>query len=250
MPIMKKNKNFITSPKTPYSKNKESLVTCVILAENCGYRMKSYGPVSMLNIMGKTLLKRQIEAIKSTFINYEIVVSVGFESRKLSKFIRTEFASEKIRIIENQIYLNSNCCESIRLCLNNTMNNNVLILPGNLYFKSSHLSSLNYDRNFILTQNSNLDQSFELSVIQNEQNKLQTICFGLKNNFWSEIFFLKNNSSVNAFYSIIDNLEYKNKFSFEALNDFSKRNTVDIQSNKSEDIIKIHNIKTLKRVIK
>lgn len=247
---MKKNTNFIVSPKTSVGRSKDALVTCVILAENCGYRMKSYGPVSMIEIKSKTLLRRQIEAIKSTFLNYEIVICVGFESKKISKYIRANFGSERIRIVENQIYLNSNCCESIRLCLNNTMNTNILVLPGNLYFKPHHLSSLHYEKSFVLAQDCNVDQSFELALIKNEFKKLQTICFGLKNNFWSEIFFLKSETCVSNFYSIVDNIDYKNKFSFEALNDFTKSNPIDVQFNRKEEIVKIHNIRTLKRVIK
>jgi choline kinase len=250
MDYMKKKNNFIISPRTSAGSHKDALVTCILLAENCGYRMKSYGPLSMIDIKGKTLLKRQIEAIKSCFFNYEIIISVGFESKKISNYIREKFPSDNIRIVENQIYLNSNCCESIRLCLNNTMNNRVLVIPGNLYFKPHHLSSLKYDKNFILSQDSNVDQSFELSVIQNERKHVQTICFGLKNMFWSEIFFLKNQSSVSNFYSIIDNIDYKNKFAFEAINDFSKNNKIEVLNNVKEEIVKIHNIKTLKRVIK
>ena len=105
---MKKKNNFIISPKTNAGSHKDSLVTCILLAENCGYRMKSYGPLSMIDIKGKTLLKRQIEAIKSCFFNYEIIISVGFESKKISNYIREKFPSDNIRIVENQIYLNSN----------------------------------------------------------------------------------------------------------------------------------------------
>tara|TARA_B100001939_G_scaffold108349_1_gene93683 strand:- start:1761 stop:2513 length:753 start_codon:yes stop_codon:yes gene_type:complete len=250
MDYMKNKNNFIVSPRVKTGNDKDALITCILLAENCGYRMKSYGPLSMINIKGKSLLKRQIEAIKSCFFNYEIIISVGFESQKVSNYIRKNFPSENIRIVENQIYLNSNCCESIRLCLNNTMNNKVLVIPGNLYFNPHHLSCLDYQKNFIVSQSSNKDQSFELSIVQDERKYVQTICFGLKNNFWSEIFFLKNQTSVSNFYSIIDSIEYKNKFSFEALNDFSKKNKLEIQYNTKEDMIKIHNIKTLKRVTK
>lgn len=247
---MKRKNNFIVSPKTTMGNHKDSLVTCIILAENCGYRMKSYGPISMVNVEGKTLLKRQIQAIKSSFFNYEIIVSVGFESKKMSNYIKENFNGDNVRVVENQLYLNSNCCESIRLCLNNTMNNRVLILSGSLYFKAHHLSSLQYEKDFILCQNSSANQSFELSVVQNERRHVQTICFGLKERFWSEIFFFKNSTSVGNFYNILDNIEYKNKFSFEALNDFSKNNKLEIEHNSKEEILKIHNIKTLKKVIK
>ena len=130
------------------------------------------------------------------------------------------------------------------------MNNRVLVIPGNLYFNPRHLSSLTYDKNFLLSQRSNVDQSFELSIIQNERKNVQTICFGLKDMFWSEIFFLKNQTSVSNFYAIIDSIDYKNKFAFEALNDFSKNNKLEILSNSMEEIVKIHNIKTLKKVTK
>jgi len=247
---MKRKNDFIVSPKTKVGNHRDALITCVILAENCGYRMKSYGPMSMIDIKGKTLLKRQIEAIQSCFLNYEIIISTGFESKKVSHYVKTHFTSSNVRVVENQLYLNSNCCESIRLSLNNTMNNKILVIPGNLYFKHNHLSSLNYQKDFILCQNSDVDQSFELSVINNEKKHVQTICFGLKERFWSEIFFLKNSTSVGNFQSILDTIDYKNRFSFEALNDFSKNNNLEIQDNTEEKILKIHNIKTLKKVMK
>ena len=88
MDYMKKKNNFIISPRTSAGSHKDALVTCILLAENCGYRMKSYGPLSMIDIKGKTLLKRQIEAIKSCFFNYEIIISVGFESKKNIKLYK------------------------------------------------------------------------------------------------------------------------------------------------------------------
>ena len=131
----------------------------MILAENHGYRMKSHGPISLFKIGGKTLLEHQIEVIKSCFLNYEIVICTGFESSKLSNFIRSNI-KDNIRIVENQIHNNTNCCESIRLCLNNITNSRVFIQQSNVLFSADNYSSIDYDRNSIITQRFNRNKRF------------------------------------------------------------------------------------------
>jgi 2-C-methyl-D-erythritol 4-phosphate cytidylyltransferase len=60
---MRKNK-FITQAKPDiYDVRREGQITFILLAENYGYRMKSYGPISLVEINGKTLLQHQVEAI-------------------------------------------------------------------------------------------------------------------------------------------------------------------------------------------
>ena len=60
---MRKN-NCITTPKI-LGDNKQStrdFVTFIILGENHGYRMKSYGPLSLIKVGEKTLLQKQIDS--------------------------------------------------------------------------------------------------------------------------------------------------------------------------------------------
>ena len=111
-----RNKNFITGTQKGNQKIKiDDFFTIIILGENHGYRMKSYGPLPLIKIHNKTLIERQINAIKDTFINFEIILCTGYDSVKTINFIREKFSNINIRAVENQIHYNSNCCESARL---------------------------------------------------------------------------------------------------------------------------------------
>ena len=69
---MIKNK-CITSPKAnkkTASQNAE-LVSIILLCDSPGYRMKSYGPTSLVTIANKKLIDIQIEAIKQSFTNFD-----------------------------------------------------------------------------------------------------------------------------------------------------------------------------------
>ena len=92
------NKKYITSPLASAEGDKRDLpVSFILLAENHGYRMKSYGPISLVKVGGKTLIERQVESIKATFVNYEIIICSGFETSKIYNYVKKHFgAREKI----------------------------------------------------------------------------------------------------------------------------------------------------------
>ena len=62
--------------------------------------------------------------------------------------------------------------------------------------------------------------------------------------------YLSDKKAINSLYKIVSNPEYKNKFLFEAVNDLLKNNTILATKNPYNPIIKIHNIKTLRRITK
>lgn len=246
---MRNKKAFITSPKLDKQEQSgipKDLVTIILLSENHGHRMKSYGPISLIKLGGKTLLEKQIETISSTFENFEIIVCSGFETEKTVDFIKSKFKNLNIRIVENQMHYNSNCCESARLCLNNTMNDRVLFCSGGVLISQSHLNALDFNKNCVLVQSEVNDSNFEIGVIEND-NILENFSIGVKNKYWSEIFYLNGVKEVNYFLSIISDPDYKNKFIFEALNEFNKKIRLHVvKSNKT--LLKIDNIRTLKRI--
>ena len=116
----------------------------VLFSENHGYRMKSYGPVPLIKIDGKSLIETQINAIKSTFSNFEIILCSGFETERTVNFIKEKFNNINIRVVENQVHYNSNCCESARLCINNTMNNKILFCGGGVLLTPTCLNLIDY----------------------------------------------------------------------------------------------------------
>ena len=106
---MRRNTNFITSPREKASGERvDDFVSIILLSENCGYRMKSYGPIPLLKIGGKCLIDTQIEEIQSVFSEFEIILCSGFGSTKIAKYIREQYPALNIRIVENQLYEYSN----------------------------------------------------------------------------------------------------------------------------------------------
>jgi len=247
---MRNHSRYITTPKSDKANNKDNVqdfVTIVLFSENHGYRMKSYGPVSLIKIGNKTILETQIEAIRACFYNFEIIVCSGFETQKTVNFIKGKFPRINIRVVENQVHFNTNCCESARLCLNNTSNDKILFCSGFNLIKPYHLKRLDLESCSVVTQEKNEDGAFEINAISND-GRLEQLSLGLKSNFWTEMFYLSGKDSIQGFYNTLSSPDYKNRFLFEAINDVSGNHEfrtvkVDIPINK------INNIKTFRRIL-
>lgn len=242
---------FVISPKQSNRQDarRAELVSVVLLSENHGYRMKSYGPISLVKIGDKTLLEHQIDAISSAFINFEVVLCAGFETNKIYNFVKKQYGpSCRVRIVENQVYYHSNCCESIRLCMNNVMTDKIIICGGGVLLTPHYLKNLDLRRSSLLYQNSDKKDNFDVGVIENEK-KLEMLSLAVKDKIWTEIFYITGNRQINSFYNMVSKPEYKTKFFFEAINSWGGKGGVATAKNVSEPIVKINNIKTLKRVI-
>ena len=234
----------VTSPK---SINKlvnitTDLITVILLCDAPGYRMKSYGPLSLINIAQNKLIDLQIQAIQQTFINFEIILCVGFDAEKICKHIRSKYPKLNIRIVENQLFHNSNSCESVRIALNNTLNNKILVCDGNLLFNTKTLSLINYNQTCVLIE-SNPCVNLEIGINVDDKHDAQYFSYGA-NKIWSEIIFLHTIDIVEIFLRIVVNPDNKNKFIFEALNEILKTKYKIKCINNQHSLKKISNIKT------
>lgn len=246
---MAKKNNFITSPKNIAKNRKDEFVSILLFGENHGYRMKSYGPISLMPVEGKTLIEKQVEAIKASFNNFEIILCAGFQIEKIVNFVKDNFADINFRVVENQVHYNSNCCESARLCINNTNNSKVIFCSGGLLIRPEHFNQINLSKSAIITQKEDSPLGFEVGVINNLEN-LESLSIGVKGQKWTEILYLSNKKMVKALYSVLSNPEYKNRFMFEAIDKMSFKNSIRIYENTKSPIIKINNVKTLRRITK
>ena len=91
--------------------------------------------------------------------------------------------------------------------------------------------------------------NFEVSGIS-EKQKLTSLCLGEKNNFWTESVFLKGGDTIEKFYDIISNPDFKNKFLFEAINELNKTREISVMKNSGIPLLKINNLKSLKEIEK
>ena len=219
----------------------------VLFSENHGYRMKSYGPVPLIKIDGKSLIETQINAIKSTFSNFEIILCSGFETERTVNFIKEKFNNINIRVVENQVHYNSNCCESARLCINNTMNNKILFCGGGVLLTPTCLNLIDLNTSMVVYQNQNDDSNFEVGVVHHE-NRLEGMSIGVKNQYWIELLYLSDQKTIQYLYSILSNPEYKNRFIFEAINELPNRHTILVKKNQNNPIIKVNSLRALKRI--
>lgn len=96
-------------------------------------------------------------------------------------------------------------------------------------------------------QNESPDSNFEIGIIENN-NLLENLSIGIKNKYWSEIFYLNGQKDIGHFLSIVSDPDYKNRFIFEALNEFNRKTQLKIVKTQKPPV-KIDNIKTLKRIM-
>jgi len=246
---MRKRKSFITSPKSGTNNSTDCMVTVVLLCEKAAHRMKSYGPTPLAKLGQLRLIDLQMASISRVFKNFEVVVCGGFEAEKIVKHLRDNYQNISIRFVENQLYAHSNCCESLRISLNNIGNDKVLICNGEIILNDNILNLIDQTKSFVMYEkfdNPNLD----VGVIVDPNGRTENFCYGIGKK-WTEILFLNNQDIIEAIRKIISTPDYKNKFIFEALNDLSKtRFRLESIENSNRPITKISNIKTYHEVSK
>ena len=118
---------------------------------------------------------------------------------------------------------------------------------GGIVLTTDYLKSLNLRRSSILTQSGEKDSTFEIGVIEND-SRLETMSLAVKEKVWTELLYFTGDTLIRSFYNIVSKPELKNKFLFEALNIWKCRKQLYVSDNSSEPILKIDNIKTLKRI--
>jgi choline kinase len=133
------------APTRPSNVDRDN-ITVIILAANIGYGMKSYGPKSLLNINEKeTLLEYQIGIIRNTFPKADIILVVGFLADRIIRKCPLG-----VRIVENQFYENTNEVAQLRLALNCTLTENVLIIKDDIVFNLETFREISKDKSCVI----------------------------------------------------------------------------------------------------
>lgn len=237
---MNKNK-CVTSAKKTIKKTDKDLYTFVIISDTPGYRMKSYGPTPLISFKNDKLIDIQINSISSSFDNYEIVICCGNESEKVHKHIKVNYPNKNIRIVENQLFNNSNSCESARLAINNTANEKVYLVDGRLLIYPDTFKK-RIDSSYIYVEE-NPCENLEVGININEKDYIEHFSYGASK-IWSEIIYIGEKSTLECFRKIVSNVDFKNKFIFEALNELLKTKQDIRYITNDSPLNKINNIKT------
>lgn len=234
----------ITSAKHKSKKSSDSddLISVILLCDSPGHRMRSYGPIPLVQIdKNFKLIDLQIEAIKSVFNNFEIVLCLGFDSDRVYKYVKSKYQNLPIRIVENQLYDISNSCESLRLSLTNTFNSKIVVCDGGLLINKQILSLVSTNDSCVLVED-NPNNTLEIGV-NIDSGHAQYFSFGAKNT-WSEIIFLDGYHIINNLIKVLFTYENKNRFMFEAFNELININNKFKIVRNPNKLLKLNNIKT------
>ncbi len=182
-----------------------------ILSAGIGNKIKSYEPRALLKVSGKTIIETQVETVSHFFENPDIIMAVGCHANKVIKKVR-----EKVRVVENQLYLSSNSAESMRLVFNNSNAENFMFCHGDIIFNDATLDA-DYDKSFIIVDSNGMIKEQEVGVTQ-VNGKLSIMSYGLPCK-WGQIAFFTGKEKrllKNVFQSFGE--DHKKLLSFEIIN--------------------------------
>jgi len=193
----------------PIRGTKINRFSIVIPAAGMGLRMKSYGVKSLIDLSPSTnLINHQLNIIRQTFINCEIILVTGFEAEKLNN--RTPHDIIKI---ENERYETTNVVKSIGIGLNAATSNGVLIVYGDLLFNDKALQ-IPLNESILVVDNGTMRVDEIGCRIENYYVNILSYDLSPK---WAQILFLKG-KELEMMRSLCCNKLNENLYGFEIIN--------------------------------
>lgn len=142
-------------------KNKDFIINTGIIASQPEYRKKSIGSISLYIEDKDSCIQRQINVINSTIKNNDTFLITGFDSKRVVDNI------QNLRILENLNFETTNIAEDIRLLINASLGDNILLIMGNVIPSKTSLSSIDIRKSCVITSKK---PGTDISVIHNDDN--------------------------------------------------------------------------------
>lgn len=204
---MAKYSRFTVPTRVP-KKNGKGL-TVIVLSASAGYRMRSLGPKLLFKAAdGSSILENIVNAVMVRFSGAELIYTIGFQADKV---IRNK--PPVGRLVENQLYEDTNSIEECRLALNNCECENALIINGDLLFDQFILDPIDLRYSSIIYDNSRMPaDDVGVTVVQGE---VTAFSYGLDSK-WCYITYLKG-KELSLFKSFCANRDNRKKFVWEGL---------------------------------
>ena len=235
------NSRFTIGTRRPGRTTKNDGLSVIVLCGNMGYRMKSYGPKSLLTFPdGSMVIDKLLENVQASFPDCELIVSVGFEADKVMSNL-----NQGIHVVENQLYETTNDLEEVRLCLNVAINNNVVIINGDLIFNNIALDKLTKNGSKVVIDEHMNNSEIGVTVVD---DKVTIFAYDLPTK-WCNIVYLTG-EELAIFKKICKDREKGKWFIFEALNVIlEKGGTFHVSHPKHMEINRIEKLKDWKALI-
>tara|TARA_R100000008_G_C3587425_1_gene173615 strand:- start:1782 stop:2468 length:687 start_codon:yes stop_codon:yes gene_type:complete len=143
--------------------NEKERINVIIPAAGMGRRMKSYGPKSLIKIGSSTIIKNQINLIKTYLPKCTITLVCGFQAKN----VMSQTPNDILKV-ENENYQDTNVARSIGIGLRVLENSSkVIVIYGDLVFNSETIKSLSTKRSAIIVTNEAMGEG-EVGCITDE----------------------------------------------------------------------------------
>ncbi len=210
-----------------------------------GQRMKSYGVKSLINIMPRLdIITHQLNIIRKTFINCEIILITGFESEKLMRQTPNDIIK-----IKNERFEETNVMKSIGIGLHAATTDNILIVYGDLVFNQQALqipikeSAIVIDKNTMTTN--------EVGCNVNNDGYVEYLMYDRPNK-WAQIILLKGRE-LDLMREMAWEKDNDNLYGFEVLNSIIEKGgrfkAIVPSGIKANDIDSSKDLQVVKRIL-
>jgi len=196
---------------------KDKTLSVIIIGSNATHKMKSVGTPSLLkDKYGTTVLEHQTSILKTEFPTCEIILVCGYECDRLVKN-----RPSGVRIVENQKFEELGEIEDIRLGLNNSLYENVLIIHNSLYFSPSIIKNITNQSSVITDNNENLVNEDVGSTIVD--GHVTILSLAIKSPKWGKIAFFQD-KELKILKQYSSNRSNSKLFYYEAINHILEKN--------------------------
>lgn len=232
---------YVTSTKR--TKSSKGLVTVIVIYHSFITRMKSLGSIALIDVnKNKKIIDHHIECIREAFENVEIIISSGYEAQKIQAYVSSKYKQMNIRCVENTNYEETGLCESLRIAVNNTNNDNILVINGGVLFDKNSLKNMQLEQcETMISRSSGTNLDIGVNV-DGKNMSIEYICYGAEECKWCEIFYIHNGSSANEFRKLITSKDYKNKVLYEIVNTLVTHKKISIKPVEDNKAVKKINL--------
>ena len=182
---MSKNRFITATKKSGAGTVQHKKLTVIIPAAGMGHRMKSYGPKCLLPLNQQdTIITKIISNVQKIYPFSEIITIIGFEADKVIKVL-----PKNTRVVENQLYESTNIVESLRLAINNSVYDHVLIVYGDLVFNSPSLKEITHGGSCVIVDSKSRfkDEDVGVTIVDDMATNFS---YGLETK-WAHIIYLE-----------------------------------------------------------
>ena len=219
----------------------ENNISIIIPAAGVGRRMKSYGPKPLIKVGNSTIIKNQINLLRTYIDNSHIVLVCGFKAERLMNE-----TPDFILKVENELYDQTNVVRSIGMGLRASANClGVMIVYGDLVFNSEAIKHIPFQKSSVVIAERGMGDE-EVGCIIGEDNKLTHLMYDLAPK-WGQIAFFTG-MELQLLKNLCWDEKNNTKFGFEIINNIiDKGGSFNCIQNDKIQIIDIDSSKDIQR---